>query len=505
MIASQHATTEFRAPAAHAIADLHLAPSIDAELSDAVHAGEAIRGRGLRTGHRRAPTGRAPHVVIVGAGMAGLCAAYELQRRGWTYTILEAEMRHVGGRVRTARFADGLYGELGAMRIPRQHELVGKYVNDEFKLPTRPVVANSDNAFYFGRGKRVSIGQLKQPIEAGKPDQLRRAYRLNAWEAQKTPAELWDHAVVSRVRGLTASEQSDLRDADGFKTERLTELDRFSLRRMLELSGLSSEAIDYLFASSGMRALQHSAVTEFLREELSGIWSSPGFYEIVGGMELLPKAFLHRLRSKPRMGCEVVDFEQDDDAGRVAAIYRDRIQPDRLEREEADFVICTVPLPVLARLDAHRRFSPEKQLAMRELPYESATKMLIPTSTRFWEKKERIFGGTSYTDLMPGSLYYPSDNIEQNEAKTNGPGVLSVSDCWGQEARWLGHMPPSARETLVLDLLGRNLHEELLQPDNVDKDQIASCYWDSHPWAGGAFRSEEHTSELQSLRHLVCR
>ena len=59
------------------------------------------------------------HVVIAGAGLAGLCAALELERRGHTCTILEAESRHVGGRVRTLRFDDGLYGEAGAMRIPK--------------------------------------------------------------------------------------------------------------------------------------------------------------------------------------------------------------------------------------------------------------------------------------------------------------------------------------------------------------------------------------------------
>jgi monoamine oxidase len=467
------------------LSGLHHAQSIDGGL-----VGTSVGGAFSRVGHarhHRKASARAPHVIIVGAGLAGLCAAYELQRRGWTYAILEAESQHVGGRVRTARFAQGSYGELGAMRIPVQHELVGQYVKHEFKLPTRPFITHSDNAFYVGRGKRVRIGELKRAARTGQSDALRQAYRLNAWEAWKSPAELWDHAVVSRVRDLAADERHDLAHSDVFKTRRLGELDRCSLRQLVEASGLSDEAITYLFAVTGMRSLQHCAATELLREELSGIWSNPAFYEIVGGMDLLPKAFVKRLHSKPRMGCEVVDFEQDLDAGRVAAVYRDRTRSDLVEREEGDFLVCTVPLPVLARLDAHRRFSPEKQVAMRDIRYESATKMLIPTTSRFWERKDKIFGGASRTDLMPGSIYYPSDNTDGSEAKTNGPGVLSISDCWGQEARCLGHMGASERKALVIGLLGRNVHEELLAPNCVRHEDVKSWFWDSHQWAGGAF------------------
>jgi phytoene dehydrogenase-like protein len=75
-------------------------------------------------------------VIVVGAGMAGLVAAYELQRAGHEPVVLEAQQR-VGGRVYTLRepFSDGLYAEAGAMRIPRSHNLTMAYI-DYFKLPT---------------------------------------------------------------------------------------------------------------------------------------------------------------------------------------------------------------------------------------------------------------------------------------------------------------------------------------------------------------------------------
>src|SRR5262249_61834032 len=63
---------------------------------------------------------RSVNVVILGAGLAGLCAALELERRGHTCTILEAETTHVGGRARTLRFDAGLYGEAGAQAMPHR-------------------------------------------------------------------------------------------------------------------------------------------------------------------------------------------------------------------------------------------------------------------------------------------------------------------------------------------------------------------------------------------------
>src|SRR6266536_4320229 len=107
------------------------------------------------------PNPRRPlDVVIVGAGLAGLVCAYELEKRGHRVTILEADARHVGGRVRTLRFGGGLYGEAGAMRIPTRHELTRRYIA-EFHLPLRPFVYSNPKAYYFVRGKRRRVADVK--------------------------------------------------------------------------------------------------------------------------------------------------------------------------------------------------------------------------------------------------------------------------------------------------------------------------------------------------------
>jgi monoamine oxidase len=424
-------------------------------------------------GRRARAASHQPHVVVLGAGLAGLCAAYQLQRRGCSYTILEAEQDHIGGRVRTVRFGDGLHGELGPMRIPKTHETVLNYV-DSFGLACRPFVGSNDNAFYFARGHRVRIGDLAK---------FKKLYQLRHWENNRSPSELWTHAVIRHLDSLTAEERHDLAHSDVFKTKKISDFDRLSLRQLLELGGLSDEAIEYLLVAWGALTLQHSAATEHLREELSEIWSVGQFYEISGGAELLPKAFLDRLRVKPQMGCEVVHLEQDPAAKRATAVYRTQAGRDRVS---GDFVLCTIPFPVLGRMDLP--FGPEKRRAIHEVWYESATKVLIPTTKRFWEMgAQPIFGGSSYTDSLAGWIYYPSDNAtDMNPEKSKGPGVLLASYNCGQDARILGAMGPDDRAEVVLRLVSK-VHPELADPGIVRHHEIKSWSWDNHRWAGGAF------------------
>jgi len=102
------------------------------------------------------PNGSTKRVIIIGAGIAGLCSAYELEQLGYDVVILEASDSYTGGRVRTQQLGDGLYGELGAMRIPANHHLTRHYVN-KFGLKLRPFVQSNPDAYYYVRGKKVRI------------------------------------------------------------------------------------------------------------------------------------------------------------------------------------------------------------------------------------------------------------------------------------------------------------------------------------------------------------
>ncbi|HKP82694.1 MAG TPA: FAD-dependent oxidoreductase [Pyrinomonadaceae bacterium] len=119
----------------------------------------AVAGAGLSSGAVKAVvlSDPAKKVLILGAGMAGLVAGYELSKLGHDVTILEARTRP-GGRVHTLRepFSDGLYAEAGAARIPDEHELTLKYVK-EFELPLEPFYPSRLNALRFDRDGREEI------------------------------------------------------------------------------------------------------------------------------------------------------------------------------------------------------------------------------------------------------------------------------------------------------------------------------------------------------------
>jgi hypothetical protein len=83
-------------------------------------------------------TGSGRRVIVLGAGLAGLGAAYNLMKRGSDVTVLEAQDRS-GGHVQTVRdpFQRNGHAELGAVRIPDTHQYTLKYI-DEFGLELAP-------------------------------------------------------------------------------------------------------------------------------------------------------------------------------------------------------------------------------------------------------------------------------------------------------------------------------------------------------------------------------
>src|SRR5277367_679820 len=82
--------------------------------------------------------GSARRVTILGAGLAGLAAGWELKNAGHDVTILEAQL-HPGGRVHTIRegLSEDMYAEAGAGRIPNTHSVTLEWAR-HFGLELEP-------------------------------------------------------------------------------------------------------------------------------------------------------------------------------------------------------------------------------------------------------------------------------------------------------------------------------------------------------------------------------
>jgi monoamine oxidase len=211
------------------------------------------------------------------------------------------------------------------------------------------------------------------------------------------------------------------------------------------------------------------------------VWSHE-FGEIVGGTDRLPAAFAAKLRAKPRTGCEVITLTQSADGQRAGAIYRER---GREQRIDGDFLLCTLPCPVLSRIEVQPELSGPKWRAIRELGYDSATKVLAVTRRRFWESDDGIYGGGTYTDLPTSMTYYPSDNADAKRARVSqGPGVMLASYSWGQPARRLAALDHKGRMDVVVRHLSR-VHPQLREPHMIRDSR--SWSWDNHPYSSGAF------------------
>jgi monoamine oxidase len=418
----------------------------------------------------KAPAPVAPaKVVVVGAGISGLCVAYELEKHGHRVVILEAERAHFGGRVRTTHFGNGQYGEFGAMRIPETHQLTRHYVK-EFGLTLRPFVQTNPKAYYFIRGQRVRIGDAEQ---------LKKYFSLLPGEQKLTIDDIWARGVPATLKELNDEERRQLLQGD-FTSPKLRELDQISLQQLQEKAGLSQDAIELLSSAWGLETQLLAAATEHLREELKEIWVKT-FDEIVGGMSKLPEAFVERLKQKPRQGCEVIALEHG--SSKATAIYT---SGKAVHREEGDFLVCTLPLPVLNRIPITPPLSPGKQRAIRQVSYDSATKVLALSARRFWETDDGIYGGGSAGDSPTVFTYYPSDNAKDPvPAVSQGPGVLLASYSWGGTARRLGLLPVGEIERVVRASL------ESLHPQLKGHSELIEAWrhwsWDNHPWSMGAF------------------
>jgi monoamine oxidase len=409
-------------------------------------------------------------IIIIGAGMAGLVAAYELARAGHDPVILEAQNR-VGGRVYTLRkFAPGLYAEAGAMRIPRVHDLTLGYC-EHFGLELRPFLMGNPNGLVYVGGKRMTAAQADLA-----PDEL--GFPVADHERGRSYATLWDEAT----RELRAMVEAD--NVTGW-AHLSRQYDGHSLREFLEVKGFSEGAIEMYGVMNFVEAGLNNAVMEEFREDFGRAFED--MQEIVGGMDNLPNSFYRAIPDRVRFGAEVHAIDQDPDGVTVHF----KTEAGRFS-ERGDYAIVTVPFSVLRQVEILTPFSREKQRAIRQLNYSASTKILFQVRERIWEAEDGISGGATVTDLPIRRLNYPTPD------PTTSRGVLLASYTWDQDAARWGAMDEETRLEEALEDVSK-IHPRIREVYEVG----ASHAWYDDRHANGAFAMFEPGQQTQLQAEIV--
>ena len=432
-------------------------PSRRSVLAGAVALGAATAGPvGWAPRAAAAPGDGGPRVVVVGAGLAGLSAAYQLRNAGYSSTVLEASDR-IGGRCWSIRdFADGQIAEHGGELIDQGHTEV-RQLAQGLGLTLDNLLASEQNGtepiYWFDRAPytfaeatddiKAIWQQLHADVSAASYPTLYNDYTPRGYELDHLSITDW---IKAYVPGGMRSRLGQLLDV------------AYNIEYGAECSVQSSLNMLYLLAYSG-------------QGQLRIFGPSNEKYHVRGGNDQIPTRLAQLLGNQVKLGTQLTALARNgDDTWTVTSQTG-----NRTSSQVADHVVLALPFSLLRKVDLSRAgFSQLKMSAINELPMGTNSKLQLQFTDRHW----RGLGGNgdSYSDTG----YQSTWEVTRGQSGTKG---ILVDYTGGNIGAAFGSLSPTQYAQRFLGQI------EPLFPGITNKwtGQVTLDFWKTYPWTLGSY------------------
>jgi monoamine oxidase len=385
-------------------------------------------------------------VVVVGAGLAGLVAARELERGGASVAVLEARDR-VGGRLLSEPIAEGEQVEVGGQWVgPTQDRVLA--LAGELGLETFPTHSEGKNVLELGGRLRRYSGTIPRVGPLVLADIALARWRVDRMARRVDPEAPWDAPGAEQL------------DSQTFATWLRRGMRTATARRLMTVAGRTVWG-----AEPAEMSLLH--VLFYVRsghgfDMLMDVEGGAQQDRIVGGSQLLASGLAELLARPVELGAPVERIAERDggivvEAGAVGA--------------RAKRAIVAVPPSLRARIEFEPALPPvHEQLSERIVPGR-LTKCTAVYAEPFW--REDGLSGEGLSDTGPATLTF------DNSPPGGSPGVL-VGFVGGADARRHAALGTSQRRREVLEGFAR-----LFGPRALEAERFIELDWARERWSAG--------------------